>query len=301
MKLLSVLLPIALVSAVSAFENTVPCLAWSPKSFTSVSGGSHDQYVVLQKDAIDKILSPFGSELCQTKVIAIVDQPKIHSSDFSHYSESMQAIKAARLQKHSSDAATRIQHQYIDSHVDIDKMVGKITQRCESTLAVVDSHGKIAENRLEDNTKYIQCLLKHTSTNTFTDVSNGVVYSQEGNTVALLELPEALSESLIGKHIIDALVEDLITTIKQSVGDDYIVIFTSSSAKVPMHSKRSTFEKRAPSNQNAPIFQKYQLFNTGIFMAIAVSALFIGILIVGVSWLGSIQTPMKFEGKTKRS
>lgn len=57
--------------------------------------------------------------------------------------------KAARLQKHSSDAATRIQHQYIDSHVDIDKMVGKITQRCESTLAVVDSHGKGAENCME--------------------------------------------------------------------------------------------------------------------------------------------------------
>ncbi|KAJ2961133.1 hypothetical protein NQZ79_g3657 [Umbelopsis isabellina] len=293
MKLLSVLLPIALASAVSAFENTVPCLAWSPKSFTSVSGGSHDQYVVLQKDAIDKILSPFGSELCQTKVIAVVDQPKIHSSDFSHYSDSMQSIKVkcfailgffwlcreeiktciktARLQKHSSDAATRIQHQYIDSHVDIDKMVGKITQRCESTLAVVDSH----------------------------DVSNGVVYSQEGNTVALLELPEALSEVTMAKN--DALVEDFITAIKQSVGDDYIVIFTSSTAKVPLHSKRSTFEKRAPSNKNAPIFQKYQLFNTGIFMAIAVSALFIGILIVGVSWLGSIQTPMKFEGKTKRS
>ncbi|CAM0140007.1 hypothetical protein VKS41_007321 [Umbelopsis sp. WA50703] len=266
MKLLSVLLPIAFASAVSAFENTVPCLAWSPKSFTSIVEGSHDQYVVLQKDAIDKILLPFGSELCQTRVIAIVDQPKIHSSDFSHYSDSMQAIK-----KYSSEAATRIQHQYIDSHVDIDKMVGKITKRCESTLAVVDSH----------------------------DVSNGVVYSQEGNTVALLELPEALSEVTMAKN--DALVEDLITTIEKSVGDDYIVILTSSAAKAPMHSKRSTFERRAPSNQDAPIFQKYQLFNTGIFMAIAVSALFIGILIVGVSWLSSIQTPMKFEGKTKRS
>jgi uncharacterized membrane protein YfhO len=54
--------------------------------------------------------------------------------------------KAARLQKYSSEAATRIQHQYIDSHVDIDKMVGKITKRCESTLAVVDSHGRNAEN-----------------------------------------------------------------------------------------------------------------------------------------------------------
>lgn len=49
--------------------------------------GSHDQYVVLQKDAIDTILSPFGSELCQTKVVAIVDQPEVclyKQNSFAH-------------------------------------------------------------------------------------------------------------------------------------------------------------------------------------------------------------------------
>ncbi|KAH8553125.1 hypothetical protein BGW37DRAFT_283038 [Umbelopsis sp. PMI_123] len=266
MKLLSALLPIALVSAVSAFENTVPCLAWSPKRFTSVLEGSHDQYVVLQKDAIDTILSPFGSELCQTKVVAIVDQPEIHSSDFAQYSASLESIK-----KHSSEAATRIQHQYIDKHVDIDQLVARIAQLCDSTLAIVNPH----------------------------DISRDEIYSGSGNTVALLELPSAHSEMTLAKN--DALVDDLIRVIKENVGEDYAVILTSSSAKAPLHTKRSTYEKRAPINDNAPIFQKYQLFNSGIFMAIAVVAFFIGIVVIGISWLGSIQTPVKFESKPKRS
>ncbi|CAO3672601.1 unnamed protein product [Umbelopsis vinacea] len=192
----------------------------------------------------------------------------IHSSDFAHYSDSLEAIK-----KHSSEAVTRIQHQYIDSHVDIDKLVGKISNLCQSTLAIVDTH----------------------------DISSDDIYGEKGNTIALLQLPAAHSEMTLSKN--DALVEDLITAIKQKAGQDYVVILTSSAAKAPLKSKRSTgFEKRAPNNNvNAPIFQKYQLFNTGIFMAIAVTALFIGILVVGISWLSSIQTPVKFESKPKRS
>ncbi|GAB5593722.1 hypothetical protein Unana1_08622 [Umbelopsis nana] len=249
MKLIS-LLPLALLSTVSAFENTVPCLAWSPKRFSSIVEGSHDQYVVLQKDAVDSILSPFGSELCQTKVVAIIDQPL----------------------KHSSEAATRIQHQYIDSHVDIDALVGNISQRCGSTLAIVDSH----------------------------DISNGDIYGENGNTVALLQLPGAHSELTLAKN--DALIDDLIKAIKQNAGEDYVVILTSSAAKASLHSKRSPLEKKAPNNNNnAPIFQKYQLFNTGIFMAIAVTVLFIGILVIGISWISSIQTPVKFEAKPKRN
>ncbi|KAI8583862.1 hypothetical protein K450DRAFT_220325 [Umbelopsis ramanniana AG] len=266
MKLLTALLPIALVSAVSAFENTVPCLAWSPKRFTSVVEGSHDQYVVLQKDAIDTILTPFGSELCQTKVVAIVDQPEIHTSDFAQYSDALESIK-----KHSSEAATRIQHQYIDKHVDIDQLVGRIAQLCGSTLAIVNPQG----------------------------ISKDEIYNGNGNTVALLELPSAHSEMSLAKN--DALVDDLIKAIEENVGDDYAVILTSSAAKAPLHSKRSTFEKRAPNNVNAPIFQKYQLFNTGVFMAIAVVAMFIGIVVIGISWLGSIQTPARFDSKPKRS
>jgi hypothetical protein len=49
----------------------------------------------------------------------------------------------------------------------------------------------------------------------------------------------AYQQLLISKHTIDALVEDLITTIEKSVGDDYIVILTSSAAKAPMVSQHT--------------------------------------------------------------
>lgn len=60
--------------------------------------------------------------------------------------------------------------------------------------------------------------------------------------------------------------------------------------------------RRAP-NETASLslFQKYQFFTTGINMVIGVSLLFFTILVVGVTWVGSIQTPVRFEGKVKRA
>lgn len=99
------------------------------------------------------------------------------------------------MQKHSSEAATRIQHQYIDKHVDIDQLVGRITQLCGSTLAIVNPQGRLTCALIRSSEP-----LAFNTFFQFLDISKDDIYNGNGNTVALLELPSAHSEMTLAKN-----------------------------------------------------------------------------------------------------
>ncbi|KAI9256484.1 hypothetical protein BDA99DRAFT_516534 [Phascolomyces articulosus] len=260
MKIYAAALLSSLASAVVAFENTVPCLMWSPKEYlTHVAG---QQFIVENKEAVSTIWSSLSSDICEANVIAIIDQPGIHLNDFTR-SESFTSIK-----QHREDAVTRTEVEYIADNVNVDDLAKLIAQECDGSVVHSD-------NLSNDN---------------------------EAPTVAILSLPNAEDTDALQQN--DVKVDEFIKNVQEQAVDNYAVIYTSSSAKKsPSHlRKRSALERRAPpSEQSRPIFAKYQLFSPGVFMAFAVAFIVIAIVSVGLTWLTTIQTPIRFEGKPKKN
>lgn len=225
-----------------------------------------EQFIVGKDDAVSTIWSSLSPDICDAKLIAVVDQPGIHVNDFSR-SESFAAIKQYR-----KDAATRTEFEYIADSVDVNQLAQLISQECQGNMVSVSPRQAL-------------------------DIDQDA----QSPTVAVMSLP---STSIASMQENDASVDEFIKSVQEYAQDDYAVIYTSSSAKQSSShmKKRSMFERRAPVSENsAPIFAKYQLFSPGIFMAIGVSAVVVFIVAVGVSWLVNIQTPIRFEGKPKKN
>ncbi|ORY97890.1 hypothetical protein BCR43DRAFT_457109 [Syncephalastrum racemosum] len=269
MKLYTVALLSSLASAALAFEGSVPCLAWSPKQ-NYLSAKSAEQFIF--DNALEAISDLTGPDICAARVVAVVDQPGIHRNDFVHSSDAF-----ATLRQHHRDAIMRRDLEYVAGGVDIEQLTTHIASECDSTITVVDPD----------------------------TVSSQDIHVGDGLLVAQMALPAAHSVETMKEN--DVKLDALLKAIKSSAGDDYIVIYTSSVAKTSELAKRGNtpFHRRAPQDEgnstSAPIFEKYQLFTPGIFMAITVSLIVVFITAVGVTWLVGIQTPVRFEGKPKRS
>ncbi|KAJ8661846.1 hypothetical protein O0I10_002174 [Lichtheimia ornata] len=268
MKIYAAALLSSLASAVVAFESTVPCLMWSPKDYFTPTMDAIEQFIVGKDDAVTTIWSSLSPDICDAKLIAVVDQPGIHVNDFSR-SEAFAAIKQYR-----KDAATRTEFEYIADSVNVNQLAQLISEECEGNMVQVAPR-------------------------------QGLDIDQDARspTVAVMSLPST-SGSVAAMQENDASVDEFIKSVQEYAQDDYAVIYTSSSAKQSSShmKKRSMFERRAPASDNsAPIFAKYQLFSPGIFMAIGVSIVVVFIVAVGVSWLVNIQTPIRFEGKPKKN
>ncbi|KAI7866663.1 hypothetical protein BDF14DRAFT_1882440 [Spinellus fusiger] len=255
---------LSLASAVVAFENTVPCLVWSPKNYvhsSSSSTAASEQLYLGTEEAISSILAALGPSACQAKLVAVVDQPELHSSDFSRpdYKEAFSLIK-----EHVTAAHTRVQFEHIAAPMDVTSLATALAQQCDSTLSLLEADS----------------------------VSPGDLYHFKSHSVALVTLPAGDNAETLKKN--DATVDTLIRSVESVVNDDYIVIYTSSTPKT------SSLQKRGPYGAKLPIFAKYQLFTPAIFMGLFVSFIFIIVVAMGVSWVSGIQTPTRFENKPKK-
>ncbi|KAG0165297.1 hypothetical protein DFQ28_009005 [Apophysomyces sp. BC1034] len=258
---------LSFASAVMAFENTVPCLMWSPKNYVEPK----DQLFVAKDQAMSTISSSFSSDICKAKVVAVIDQPQLHASDFSR-TEYKDAF--ALLREHHREAGSRAKVEYIADHVDVDQVAAMISRQCDSTVAIVDPE----------------------------TVSSADIYVSETPAVAVMSLPAGKSAEIIQKN--DYTVDRLIEAVKEKAQDDYVVIYTSSASKIPSASAfhKRALRRRAPhSAVKLPVFAKYQLFTPAIFMGVGIGLIFVVILAVGLGWLVSIQTPIRFEGKPKKN
>ncbi|KAI8875245.1 hypothetical protein K501DRAFT_264050 [Backusella circina FSU 941] len=261
---------LSLVSTALAFESTVPLLMWSPKDYVNTDAKTNsNQFVIAKEDANNAILSSFSSNICSAKVVAFVDQPEIHCNDFSRseYENAFNQLKA-----HSSQSDTRVQMEYISEGVDIHEVAKEIAKQCDSAIAILDP---------------------------FT-VSVDDISSMNGPTVAIVPLSPADNANTLQQN--DATLGRLIDTIEKKTGNDYVVVYTSSTAKAPKRS--ANLHRRAPTVKpidNRPIFAKYVLFTPGIFMVLGVVFLFLFIAVTGLTWLVGIQTPVRFEGKQKKN
>ncbi|KAG0949852.1 hypothetical protein G6F57_007788 [Rhizopus arrhizus] len=250
-----------LVSAVLAFENTVPCIMWSPKDYIKTNGRPHNQLVITNADATSSITSSLSSDICSAKAIALFDQPEIHSNDFVR-SENKNAFN--NLRTYIDQASTRSEIEYIAGGVGIQKVAQMIASECEATVVNLDA----------------------------SDVSDDDFKEQSSPIVVVASLPSSNSF-----HSNDVLLKRFISVMERKVNQNYAVIYTSGSAKT---FENEYVNLQAPSNKSLPIFAKYQLFTPGVFMVLGVTLLFLFIAGTGITWLSGIQTPIRMEAPKQK-
>ncbi|CAO3633038.1 unnamed protein product [Mucor fragilis] len=261
---------LSLASAAMAFEHTVPCIMWSPKNYVEPSVKASNQFVVSQTDASSAIMSSLSSDICSAKVIALINQPELHSNDFSR---SGFEDAFTNLKEHSTQANSRSQIEYITNGVDVNEIAKKIAAQCDSAISILDAYSISADD--------------------FTE--------QEAPIVAIVSLPTTKDADELKSN--DDLLGKFVETVEGKVQNDYAVIYTSSAAKTSGQENSQTLHRRAPAApvKNLPIFAKYQLFTPGVFMVLGVVFLFLFIAGTGITWLVGIQTPVRFEAKQKKN
>ncbi|KAF9915398.1 hypothetical protein BX616_006239 [Lobosporangium transversale] len=112
---------LASVYEVSAVEKTSPFLAWSPQEFT-VTKDLNTQVISVQDlqrgvhDLVD----------CSHKVILVVDEPGLHSSDLGRGRD--------RLKNQVQEAPSSVQIPFIDGAMDLEKLAESLSQKCQTSF-----------------------------------------------------------------------------------------------------------------------------------------------------------------------
>ncbi|KAG2226420.1 hypothetical protein INT45_000588 [Circinella minor] len=261
MKIYAAALLSSLASAVVAFENTVPCLMWSPKEYlTHVAG---QQFIVENKQAVSTIWDSLSSDICEANIIAIIDQPGIHLNDFAR-SESFSSIK-----QHRKNAVTRTEVEYIADNVNVDNLATLIAQECEGSVINGDN---LSNDNNEAPTVAVLSLSNAEDTNAL-----------QQNDAKVDEFIKNVQEQAVDNYAV------IYTSSSAKKSPSHLRKRSVLQSRAP------------PPGSSKPIFAKYQLFSPGIFMAFAVAFIVIAIVSVGITWLTNIQTPIRFEGKPKKN
>ncbi|KAI9498042.1 hypothetical protein BDB00DRAFT_784135 [Zychaea mexicana] len=261
MKIYAAAILSSLASAVVAFENTVPCLMWSPKDYlTHVAG---QQFVVENEAAVSTIWSSLSSDICDANVVAIIDQPGIHLNDLSR-SDSFTAIKQYR-----KDAVTRTEVEYIADHVNVNNLANLIAQECEGSIVYGDH------------------------------LSNGDNEAPTVAVLSLpnAEDTDALQQN---DAKVDAFIQSVQEHATDNYAVIYTSSSAKKSPS-HMRKRSVLQRRAPPAEKSRPIFAKYQLFSPAVFMTFAIAFIVIAIVSVGLTWLTGIQTPIRFEGKPKKN
>jgi len=100
--------------------------------------------------------------------------------------------------------------------------------------------------------------------------------------------------------LIDKSVDALISHIRSMVGDNFLVMYSSSQLK-DFPTKQHLRARQAPGEptptRQAGIFHHYTFFSQGIFMGLLIAIIVVPIAIMGVLWNLSVQQPQRFEKK----
>ncbi|KAI8991839.1 vacuolar ATP synthase subunit S1-domain-containing protein [Mycotypha africana] len=267
MKLITVASLLSLTSMVAAFESTVPCFMWSRKHYIDNSMKADNHLVISNTDASSTILSSLSPDICSAKLIAIINQPELHFTDFTR-SEVSDAF--THMRDRSSQANTQVHFEYITDGVDVYDVAKKIASKCQSSVSILDPSTVSYDDFIEQNEPM----------------------------VALVPFP-AFEDDTGRLRENDALLRKFIDIVEEKVDNDYAFIYTSDSAKSKIANEKRNLQhlhRRAPTPiDNRPIFEKYQLFTPGVFMVLGIVFLFMFIAGTGITWLVGIQTPTRFE------
>ncbi|KAI8391280.1 uncharacterized protein BYT42DRAFT_556312 [Radiomyces spectabilis] len=265
---------LSLVSSVLAFEKTVPCMMWSPRNYLEPK--PVNQLVIAADDAPHTFASQFGPNICDAKIVTLIDQPKIHNDDFT---SSQTAEAFAVVKEHYEKAGTKAHISYINDEMDIKDMNAIMVMKCDSVSMHMEA--KELEQLIGNEDDF---------------------YMPKGRSLyTTFVLPPAKDVETLKENA--KYIEQYMNLLETLVGDNYVVLYTSSKGRkttAPLNKRALTGRAPRAEQANLPIFAKYQLFTPGIFMGIGVSFLLLVILVIGITWLGGIQTPIRFEGKPKK-
>ncbi|KAG9326347.1 hypothetical protein KVV02_003698 [Mortierella alpina] len=98
----------------------------------------------------------------------------------------------------------------------------------------------------------------------------------------------------------DKALDAFISEIRSLVGDDFLVMYSSSQLK-DFPTKQYLRARQAPGEptptRQAGIFHHYTFFSQGIFMGLLIAVIVVPIAVMGVLWNLSVQQPQRFEKK----
>ncbi|KAI9280802.1 vacuolar ATP synthase subunit S1-domain-containing protein [Sporodiniella umbellata] len=204
MKINSIALFSTLVSTVVAFDNTVPCVLWSPKDY--INPNTQTQHVMTHADAATSILSSLSHDICSAKVIALFNQPELHSNDLTRpeNKHSFEQLKARVENAHSHSSL-----EYITDGVDIQQVAQKLAIQCNTQISYLDA-STISTDDFPEQDKPIVAIVSLSQTN---DLNKN-----------------------------NALLEQVMRSIPT---DDYAAVYTSSSPKATLR-RRAPVEEKLP-------------------------------------------------------
>ncbi|CAO3694344.1 unnamed protein product [Rhizopus stolonifer] len=172
MKIYAAALFSTLASAVVAFDNTVPCVMWSPRDY--INQNTNSQLVMTNTDASSNIIllshPPFARQKslhCSTNL----------SNDFtrSKNKDSFEQLKTYVNQAHS-----RSEIEYITGGVDIQGVARKIASQCDATMAHLDASTVSVDDFPEQDTPIV-AIVSLPASNSF--YSNGILLEKVIDTI----------------------------------------------------------------------------------------------------------------------
>ncbi|KAI8339347.1 hypothetical protein BC941DRAFT_420229 [Chlamydoabsidia padenii] len=128
MKLTTATILTSLVSAALAFESTVPCILWSSKD-SYLTTSNNGQLILKNADAPTAVMNTLSSDICNSKTIAIVDQPGLHRSDLA---------SLTNVKKHVQEASSYAHFDYVADGIDVDSLAKSIATQCDSDITRVN-------------------------------------------------------------------------------------------------------------------------------------------------------------------
>jgi hypothetical protein len=283
-------LTLALLPSALAFQNTSPFFLFSTSNFHDL----HDAAFAQSSEVTSQVLGALKD--CSSDTYIIVHQPGVSSSDYAD------RLSAPRLASYMSSFA--------DKHIQTLMAVSEVYQKDAGSSTWPRTIARGLREQCGDATEF------------YWEVKNAdlsglepVIESGKTPKVVLITLPSPEGSDrakTIQQHdeIFERIVNNLATTSK------YTVIFTTSPPSEPvveqahpshreppayemespitdavnMELKRdTTFSPRANNTQQGGLFEKYQYFTPGLFMAFAAMLPLVLILGVGLNALANLE------------
>lgn len=284
-KALIALLFAATTPAVHAFGDTSPHIFFSSKQLANNHDLNKAQYssFIVDSSNFDKLVRSAVSD-CSADAYIFVNQPSLHSYDLSQMKSLRQLYDASESKfifSHvsSSDPSLKVNMGTVNAVVD----------KCGAKIVNIDPEASSFESYIDTTPRAI--------------VINFATLPAFKN--------KAARNAQLAKN------DELLSTIVASLPTgNYIVVFTSSSLNTqssePTLIKRDGLTMEQSEDEplvdvsqiapviptstlppidlsNAPLFEKYQFFSTGIFESTIVALLLIAIFFTSYNWLASLQ------------
>ncbi|GAB7337630.1 hypothetical protein MBLNU457_g2926t1 [Dothideomycetes sp. NU457] len=271
--------------AVSAFKDTSPFFMFSTRS--SGSSVNDVKSVDSAENVMDGLTQAFSVDsICREGNLVFVHQPDVLYSDFAS-AKSAGHLKRRMMKAQEAEGGVSRSVANVHGEVDVAELVKKVEKACG--YKVMDLDGTTLPS-LEENHPLISVKLPSPAINAKTNADR--MWNLETNDVYLETLLDGLRK------------------------EAYTVVFTTTPAKgdIPEsgHSSHQyEMEEQYPAhlrtemkrdlsaypramngsnlNANLPLFEKYQFFNSGIFMGLSVALLLLVILYVALSAISGLE------------